>query len=109
MFNDYISKKLMESGASVIGFADLTIIQEDARHGFRYGISIGVSLDKEIVSRIPAGPHMDYYSEYKNVTDKLDALCEYSADIISQEGFEAFPQSRRFVKQDGNWRTPLSS
>ncbi len=107
MYNDYITIKLKENGATLVGFADLTVIPEDIRHSFLYGIIIAIALDKKIVSGIPTGPHMDYYNEYKNVTDKLDEICEYSAEVIKQKGFDAFPQSRKFVKQDENYRTLL--
>lgn len=107
MYNDYLTEKLYEKGATIVGFADLTVHPVDIRRGYNYGISIAVALNPHIVSRIPSGPHLEYYEEYKNVSNKLNDLCEYTATLIADKGFNAFPQSRRFIKQDKYWRTPL--
>jgi epoxyqueuosine reductase QueG len=107
MFNDFLTDKLYEKGASLVGFADLTVLSETVNRGFPFGISIAVALDPRIVSRIPSGPHWEYHEEYRKVSDQLNELCEYTAALITEMGYQAFPQSRRFIKQDKYWRTPL--
>ncbi len=102
-----MTKKLIDNGATLVGFADLTVLPENIRHSFQYGIVIAIALDKKIVSRNLTGPQMDYYNEEMNVNDKLDELCEYSAELIKKEGFDTFPQSRRLIKVDDNFRTLL--
>jgi epoxyqueuosine reductase len=107
MYNDYINENLQKKGAAIIGFADLRGLPENVRHSFQYGIIIGISLNKKIVSNIPTGPHLEYYNEYKSANDKLNILCEYTAELIQAKGFNAFPQSKKNIKKDEKWRTPL--
>jgi epoxyqueuosine reductase QueG len=107
MYNDFLSGKLREKGASLVGFADLSVLPSDISRGFPYGVSIAIALDPAIVSRIPSGPHLEYYEEYGNVSDALNDLSEYAASLITEMGFSAFPQSRRTTKQDKNYRTTL--
>lgn len=98
---------LRERGATLVGFADLSALPADARGGFRYGISIAIALNPDIVSMIPTGPHLDYYEEYRRVSDRLNDLAEFTAAEIEKMGYPVFPQSRRYIKQDARWRTPL--
>ena len=107
MDNSELSALLRERGATLVGFADLSALPADARRGFRYGISIGIVLNPQIVAAIPTGPHLDYYDEYRRVSDRLNELSEFAAVEIEKAGYPAFPQSRRFIKQDTHWRTPL--
>lgn len=37
----------------------------------------------------------------------MNDMCEFAASLIIVKGYQAYPQSRRHVKQDLNWRTPL--
>lgn len=107
MFNEYLTANLKEHGATQVGFADLSVIPQTARQNLPYGIAIAIALDPTIVSRIPTGPHLDYYDGYKLVNNQLNTLCEYTAQLIVYAGYKAFPQSRRNVRQDENRRTPL--
>lgn len=107
MFNDIIEKELTQKGASLVGFADLDMIPNELRKNLPHGIIIAKALDPQIVSNIPTGPHMDYYNAYKDVSNKLNDMCEFTSQLIEGLGFHAFPQSRRFIKQNEQWRTPL--
>jgi hypothetical protein len=99
MYNDYLTERICKKGATLIGFADLTSIPVDARNGYNYGVSIAIALNQKIVSRITSGPHLEYYEEYERVSSELHDLCEYTATLINDKGFNAFPQSKRFIKQ----------
>lgn len=91
----------------MVGFADLTSLPLNIRRDFSRGVSIAVVLNPQIISRIPSGPHLEYYEEYARVSNQLNDLCEFTVALIMDKGFNAFPQSRRFIKQDQYWRTPL--
>lgn len=107
MYNDFLTERLHEKGATLVGFADLTILPTDIRKGYNYGVIIAKALNPHIISRIPTGVHLEYYEEYSNVSSQLHDLCEYTATLITDKGFNAFPQSKRYIKQDKYWRTPL--
>ncbi len=107
MYNDFINDELKSKGATLVGFADLSAVSVEARRNLPYGILIAKALNPEIVGKIPSGPHMDYYNEYKSVNVQLNDLCEYTASLIIEKGFNAFPQSKGHIKQDAFWRTPL--
>ena len=105
MFNEFIVDELKNHGATLVGFADLKAISAELRRNLPFGILIAIALDPQIVNRIPSGPHMDYYNEYRLVSDKLNDLCEYTSTLIIEKGYNAFPQSRRNIKQDEFKRT----
>lgn len=69
-----VCELLVEKGASLVGFADLSTLPDAATRGYRYGVSIGVALKKDVVSGIPSGPHPDYDREYREVNALLDEL-----------------------------------
>lgn len=95
-----IRKRLIEKGASIVGFADLKDVPESQRDGYRYGISIAVALNPVIINGIGNGPTKDYYDEYIRVNNLLDELDEYAAEIIKQHGFSALPKVRKSVHTD---------
>lgn len=104
-YNELIEERLIHVGASLVGFAELSAIEEDRRRGFPYGISFAVALDPGIVARISTGPHMNYYEEYRVVSRRLNALGEDLEQFIMSLGFRAFSQAA--VRQDENFTTPL--
>lgn len=95
-----IRERLIEEGASIVGFADLKDIPENQREGYRYGISIAVALNPFIIAEIENGPTKDYYDEYVRVNKLLDELDEYAAEIIKYHGFRALPKVKKSITTD---------
>ena len=95
-----IKEALLKKGASLVGFADLSDIQNEKTEGFRYGISIVVALDPVIISGIENGPTKEYYSEYLRLNNLLDDLAEYAACILKSHGYKAIPKTTKVVHQD---------
>jgi len=81
--------KLLERGASLIGFADLTDV--DLSEEFRYpsGISIAVALRPEVLAGIIDNPTKDYEEEYKRVNATLDELSYMGESFLAKEGYKA--------------------
>ena len=104
-YNDFILNEIKPKGATLVGFADLSQIDIKIRRGFRYGILIAIAVNPFIISRIPSGPHMDYYKEVETITENLKKLSLYTEKIIIDIGFKAFSQAN--IKRDVNFRTPL--
>ena len=71
-----IEKRLIEKGASIVGFANMKDISETQRNGYSYGISIAVALNPLIIAGIGDGPTKEYYDEYIRVNSILDNLDE---------------------------------
>ncbi len=91
---------LTESGAALIGFADLTGIPENQRAGFNYGISIAVAINPNIINGIGNGPTKEYYDEYCRLNQLLDSLDIKAAEIIADHGFNAWPKTRANIGMD---------
>lgn len=92
--NDYCSmlkESLISKGASMVGFAELSSIPEHYRKGYKYGVSIVVALDPEIISQIEHGPTVEYCNEYKKTCDILDDLARYTAKFLEVCDYLAYP------------------
>jgi epoxyqueuosine reductase len=87
--NSRIKEQLLDKGASLVGFADLSEIPADKRNNMLYGISIAVALTPSIVRGIKDGPTKEYLEEYKRVNEKLDNLVKYAGFLINESGYEA--------------------
>lgn len=99
-----IRSKLIAKGASIVGFADLVSLPEQVRHGYRYGISVGVTLKPETIHGLKTGPDLHYYYEYNRINTLLNELDEYAAVILKGKGYEALPKTQSVVIEDKNTR-----
>ena len=80
---------LAEGGAALVGFAELTQLPEEARHGLPRAVSLGVALDPEVIDGIRNGPTAAYYDLYNRVNEELTALADRAAEIIRDAGHGA--------------------
>lgn len=103
-----LRSKLMERGASLVGYADLSAVPEQERGGYRYGVAIAVQLPADVVRQLKDGPNMQYYNEYKRLNGLLNELDEYAAEILREKGYEAFPKTtENTVEDEETWTTVL--
>lgn len=106
--SEEIRSKLLDKGASVVGFADLGELPEEDRRGYRYGIVIAVALAPEVVMGIRNGPTIEYYHEYKEKNNLLNELGKTAEGILMDKGFDALAKTTDVVKEDEtNWTTEL--
>lgn len=103
--SEELRRKLLERGASVVGFADLSEIPEGDRNGFRYGIIIGVALNPGVVLGIKDGPTLEYFEEFNRVNSLLNELDEYAAGLLCQSGYQALPKTQSVVRIDENTKS----
>jgi epoxyqueuosine reductase QueG len=67
-----------------------------------------VALNPDIILGIQNGPTKEYYQEYNRVNILLDDLAQYTASLLEDSGFKAYPQTRSNVVEDETtWRTML--
>ena len=86
--NKWVEEKLMDKNVALIGFADLSTIDADLRYGYKYGISIAITLN--VFPSITAQPSIDYYNEYNRASTELKEISIFLADIINERGFKAY-------------------
>ena len=98
--NEEIKENLVREGASIVGFADLSEFPFEVRDGFKYGISIAVRLNPEIVMMIGKGPSIEYDNEYHRTNNLLNQLAGRGAEILKAKGFDALAKTQSVVKQD---------
>ena len=70
--NSQIESQLIEAGASLVGFADISGLPAAVRGEMTSAISMAVALDVSIVNEISEGPTQRYYHEYSRVNESLD-------------------------------------
>jgi epoxyqueuosine reductase len=86
---DDIRRLLLESGADLVGFADMRAIPAEVRKGMDCALSIAVALSPEIVSRITKGPTQEYFREYRRTNVLLSKLSHQAAKLLIEKGFTA--------------------
>jgi epoxyqueuosine reductase len=98
--NKKIINLLISAGATIYGFADISMLPVSDRHGMPSGIAIGIALDPEIISRLPSGPNVKYFDEYDNVTARLDEICISVSHYLSDKGYRAIAQTVEYSKKE---------
>ena len=105
---DNLPRLLRESGASMVGFADLGGLPPGPRHNLESAIWIGVALDPRVVADIVRGPTKLYEIEYRRVNAILEELTRVTSAFLKRQGFEAI--ARKPTDEDVDWidlTTPL--
>jgi epoxyqueuosine reductase len=103
-----IKEELARLGADIIGIGDLSGIPTEIRENMRYGISVAVVINPEIVKRISEGPTEEYYETYFNINNKLDEIVSSGAEFLHKKGYEAIAQTREVVsKNESQYNTIL--
>jgi len=80
---------LKSNGASLVGFADLSVLDASARHNLPRAVGFAVALTPEIIAGIAQGPTREYHAEYQRVNALLDELSRLTADFLRGRGFTA--------------------
>jgi len=105
--SEEIRVKLLNSGASIVGFGDLKGVSYESRQGFDYGISIAIALNPEVINNINHGVTHEYHNEYNWANNKLDQLAILAAKTLKSHGYKAVPQTVTKVVVDTNYKSQL--
>ena len=97
--SDTVTKKLVEDGASLTGFADFRDIETRPFIDLPFAISIGVAINPDIVEQIKNGPTDDYCEEYTRINRLLDVLAKKTVEMIQDMGYVG----RAFLASDKNY------
>jgi epoxyqueuosine reductase len=87
--NTKIRESLLEKGACLVGYADVSDLSYEVMAGLKKAVSIAVALNPSIISKISKGPTTKYYQEYNRANNLLADLCGHTVDILISEGHKA--------------------
>lgn len=107
MFEIELIDYLKELGASLIGFGDLSYINEKSNNNMNYGISIAVKLNSKVVEEINNGATREYYNEYNKINGILDNIADSCVKYINDKGYKAVGQTSTYITSDDNLTTSL--
>ena len=107
MFEKELTDYLKELGASLIGFGDLSYINQKLNNNMKYGISIAVKLNHNVVKGIKNGSTKEYYDDYNKVNDILNNIADSCVKFINDKGYNAIGQTSTYITSDDNLTTPM--
>jgi epoxyqueuosine reductase QueG len=84
-----LRESLLEKGACLVGYANVSDLAHEAVIGLKNAVSIAVALNPSIIREISKGPTKHYYKEYNRANNLLADLCGRAADILISEGHKA--------------------
>jgi len=87
-FNE-LKNRLLNAGASLVGFANLIGVELTDEFNYPSGISIAVALDPGVLSTIKDNPTKEYEAEYELVNSKLDELSYMGEKFLVEAGYKA--------------------
>ncbi|MHC4727269.1 MAG: 4Fe-4S double cluster binding domain-containing protein [Planctomycetota bacterium] len=84
-----LRESLLEKGACLVGYADVSDLSYEVLSGLTNAVSIAVALNPSIIIEISKGPTKRYYQEYNRANSLLTDLCGHAVDILITEGHKA--------------------
>lgn len=95
-------------GVSLVGFADLSDIDTTLFNNMKYGISIAIAIDPNIINKISEEPTKEYYEEFIMLNNKLDTITKLAVKHIISMGYNAIGQTSTYETRNANLTTILS-
>lgn len=89
MIDREITEGLRNNGAVLVGFADLSPVDEAIRQGFPRAVSFCLALASSVVAGISDGPTEDYTVEYQRLNGLLTQTGQDLAGFIQAHGWAA--------------------
>jgi epoxyqueuosine reductase len=86
-----LKKKILEWGASLVGFADLEGLAPEKCSLLETGVSIAVQLSNAIIDEIRDGPTLTYAYHYRTTNQLLDSIATKASNFIQSLGYQALP------------------
>lgn len=104
MLGDELKKVLQAAGAELIGYADMTGIENC---DYPIGVAVGVPLSPVVVVGITDGPTKAYHQEYHRLNSLLDEIVTAGTLFLQKCGYQAFAQTVEHAKWDKDWCTAV--
>ncbi len=84
-----IRASLLEKGACLVGYADISDVVFEAVASLEKAVSIAVALNPSVICEISKGPTKRYYKEYNRANNLLADLCGHTVDILISQRYKA--------------------
>jgi len=91
MNSEILRKRIMEWGASIVGFGDLDDLLPDGLKRLHIGISIAIRLSNAIIDGIKEAPTLTYAYHYRVTNQLLDFIALRTSNLLQSWGYEALP------------------
>ncbi|TYQ16334.1 UNVERIFIED_CONTAM: hypothetical protein Cloal_2863 [Acetivibrio alkalicellulosi] len=89
-FYEEIREKLIEWGASFVGFSNVGANLSNDLKELQYAVTIGVSLSNFIVEQISDKPTFTYFHHYRTVNSLIDTIILKGQLLIQERGYQVF-------------------
>lgn len=107
MYEEELTNYLKDLGASLVGFGNLSNINEKINNTMNYGISIAVKLNPKVIQSINNGATREYYDEYNKINYILDNIADSCVKFINEKGYNAIGQTSTYITSDDNLTTQI--
>jgi len=87
--SEIIKEEILDMGAVIVGFADVSEHVKGELNNFPYGISFGVKMLNSIINQIEDKPTHTYYHHYRSANFLIDQISFKVANLIEKWGYEA--------------------
>jgi len=94
-----LKKLLYCQGADLVGIGDISKVRNC---NFKIGVSIAISLPKNIIIDLQKAPTKEYYNLYYTLNNKLNDIVLVGERFLIDNGFEAYAQTTDRVKVGQN-------
>jgi len=97
MYTDILRETLLQKGAIMVGYGDLSEIPSDIRHNMTMGVSVAVKFNNDVIESIIDHPTVEYMGQRNELDELLDDLVSTGAKILREQGYQAIAQTREEV------------
>lgn len=98
MESEILKQRMIDLGASLVGIADLSSLDSQQTLGMNKGVAIALAVDQHIIKDIAHGPTVLYHQAYKDLNERLDKLADQVVEILKNEGYQAYAQTKSGVE-----------
>lgn len=91
MNSEMLREKILEWGASIVGFGELEGLVPKRWSALSTGVSIAVRLSDIVIDEIENGPTLTYAYHYRATNQLLDSISTKSSNLLQSCGYHALP------------------
>jgi len=99
--NRDIEKALFERGADIVRFIDISSLPMSQTQGYTRAILFCMALSKDFIIAMRAGEKRE--QEFVDKEHETDAIADWLAEYLRQQGYKSYSQSENSHSQNGNF------
>ena len=99
--NRKIEELLFERGADIVRFVDISGLPASQTQGYKSAILFCMALPKDFIFAIRAGEKREQV--FVDKEHETDAIADWLADYLAQQGYKSYSQSEKSHGQNGNY------